>query len=115
MATIEHPRPEGLLHNAGFSQVVVASGRRIVHTAGQVAIDERGAPTRATRQAKRERVGPMQYLREVRDEMRKVAWPTWPEVRRYSLVVLVTVVIFTAMIGATDALFGIMSDWLYEN
>jgi enamine deaminase RidA (YjgF/YER057c/UK114 family) len=43
MATIEHPRPEGLLHNAGFSQVVVASGRRIVHTAGQVAIDERGA------------------------------------------------------------------------
>src|SRR6185295_908264 len=43
MATIEHPRPEGLLHNAGFSQVVVASGKRIVHTAGQVAIDERGA------------------------------------------------------------------------
>ena len=43
MATIDHPRSEGLLHNAGFSQVVVASGTRILHTAGQVAIDERGA------------------------------------------------------------------------
>jgi enamine deaminase RidA (YjgF/YER057c/UK114 family) len=42
MSTIEHPRPDGLLHNAGFSQVVVASGTRSVHTAGQVSIDERG-------------------------------------------------------------------------
>ena len=39
-------------------------------------IDERGAPTKAPRQqAQSERVGPAQYLREVRDEMRKVAWP----------------------------------------
>lgn len=43
MSTIEHPRPEGLLHNPGFSQVVVASGTRTVYTAGQVSIDERGA------------------------------------------------------------------------
>jgi enamine deaminase RidA (YjgF/YER057c/UK114 family) len=43
MATIEHPRAEGLLHNPGFSQVVVASGTRTIHTAGQVSIDEYGA------------------------------------------------------------------------
>ena len=43
MSTIEHPRPEGLLHNSGFSQVVVASGTRAIYTAGQVSIDERGA------------------------------------------------------------------------
>jgi enamine deaminase RidA (YjgF/YER057c/UK114 family) len=42
MSTIEHPRPDGLLHNAGFSQVVVASGTRSIHTAGQVSIDEHG-------------------------------------------------------------------------
>ncbi len=42
MSTIEHPRPEGLLHNPGFSQVVVASGTRTIYTAGQVSIDERG-------------------------------------------------------------------------
>lgn len=43
MSMIEHPRPEGLLHNPAFSQVVAASGRRTIYTAGQVSIDERGA------------------------------------------------------------------------
>jgi enamine deaminase RidA (YjgF/YER057c/UK114 family) len=42
MSNVEHPTPEGLLHNAGFSQVVVPAGKRTVYTAGQVAIDERG-------------------------------------------------------------------------
>ena len=39
---IEYPRPEGLLRNPSFSQVVVASGTRTIYTAGQVSIDERG-------------------------------------------------------------------------
>jgi enamine deaminase RidA (YjgF/YER057c/UK114 family) len=43
MSKLEHPRPAGLLHNAGFSQVVVALGTRTIYTAGQVSIDERGA------------------------------------------------------------------------
>ena len=42
MSTVEHPTPKGLLHNAGFSQVVVATGKRTIHTAGQVAIDGHG-------------------------------------------------------------------------
>jgi enamine deaminase RidA (YjgF/YER057c/UK114 family) len=42
MSTLGHPRPEGLLHNPGFSQVVVASGTRTIYTAGRVSIDERG-------------------------------------------------------------------------
>jgi enamine deaminase RidA (YjgF/YER057c/UK114 family) len=42
MSKLEHPRADGLLHNPAFSQVVVAVGTRIVHTAGQVSIDERG-------------------------------------------------------------------------
>lgn len=44
MGTLEHPRAEGLFHNPGFSQVVAASGRRTIYTAGQVSIDEHGAP-----------------------------------------------------------------------
>ena len=54
------------------------------------ALDEKGAPTRVQRQApaKKDRVGPAQYLREVRDEMRKVAWPKRDEVVRYSIVVV---------------------------
>jgi enamine deaminase RidA (YjgF/YER057c/UK114 family) len=42
MSNVEHLTPEGLLHNAGFSQVVVAAGKRPIYTAGRVAIDERG-------------------------------------------------------------------------
>jgi preprotein translocase SecE subunit len=54
-------------------------------------------------------------LREVREEMNKVAWPKWPEVRRYSIVVLVTVVIFTSIIGVTDTAVGFITDWLYKS
>ena len=66
------------------------------------------SPPRAPRQqaARGERVGPAQYLREVRDEMRKVAWPKWPEVIRYSIIVIVTVVVYTAFVGGLDFVFG---------
>jgi len=82
------------------------------------ALNEQGTATRtATRAATKahddERTTPAQYLREVRGEMRKVAWPTWPEVRKYSIVVLVTVVLFTAYVGVLDILFGLASTWLY--
>ena len=76
--------------------------------------DSRRAPSRRQRRATKERVGPVQYLREVRDEMRKVAWPKWPEVRRFSIIVLVTVVIVTAYVGGLDNLFGVFSTWLYD-
>ena len=42
MGKLEHPRPQGLLHNPAFSQVVAATGTRTIYTAGQVAIDEHG-------------------------------------------------------------------------
>ena len=42
MSIVERPVPEGLLTNQGFSQVVVATGKRTIYTAGQVSIDERG-------------------------------------------------------------------------
>jgi preprotein translocase subunit SecE len=81
------------------------------------ALDEKGQPTRTPRSGGRAepRTGPRQYIREVRDEMRKVAWPKWPEVRRYSIVVLITVSVLTAIIGVADAGFGVLSDWLYKN
>ena len=81
------------------------------------ALNDQGQPTRAPAQARRskeDRVGPAQYLREVRDEMRKVAWPKWPEVRRFSLIVLVTVVLYTAYVFGLDSLFGVLSGWLYD-
>jgi preprotein translocase subunit SecE len=80
------------------------------------ALDEKGVPTRVQRQAPRtkERVGPAQYLREVRDEMRKVAWPKRDEVIRYSIVVVITVVFYAALVGGLDELFGWLLGWMYE-
>jgi len=83
-------------------------------------VNEQGALIRQARpsvaaQVAKERVGPVQYVREVRDEMRKVAWPKWPEIRRYSIIVLVTVLIVTAFVGGLDAAFGILSGWLYKD
>jgi preprotein translocase subunit SecE len=78
------------------------------------ALDEKGAPTRAPRQVvTKERTGPRQYLREVRDEMRKVAWPRRPEVQRYSLIVIITVVIYTAFVGGIDYLMSFVTGWFY--
>ena len=78
------------------------------------AIDEKGAPTRVARTAtKHDRVGPTQYVREVRDEMRKVAWPTRDEVVRYSIIVVVTVLVYMALVGGLDYIFGFLSRWLY--
>ena len=78
------------------------------------ALDEKGAVARAPKpQAKRDRVGPRQYLREVRDEMRKVAWPRRPEVIRYSIIVAATVVVYTAFVGGIDYVMSFFSDWFY--
>ena len=65
------------------------------------ALDEEGkVQTRPSPQSKKkERVGPRQYLREVRDEMRKVAWPKRPEVKRYSIIVVVTIIVYTGIRG----------------
>ena len=81
----------------------------------QGALDERGNPTRAQRSTNtRERVTPAQYLREVRDELRKVAWPNRREVARYSVIVMVMVVLYTAYVGVLDLGLGEIADWFYS-
>ncbi|MDP9233949.1 MAG: preprotein translocase subunit SecE [Actinomycetota bacterium] len=58
-----------------------------------------GAPT------KKQRTKPRAFVREVGEELRKVAWPTRPEVVAYSVVVLVSVIIIGAMIYVMDSVF----------
>jgi len=54
------------------------------------------------------------FLREVFDELRKVVWPTWGELYRYTLVVIFTVVILGAFIGGVDyGLSEILRRYLY--
>jgi preprotein translocase subunit SecE len=54
----------------------------------------------------RERTTGRQFLREVRGELRKVAWPTRPEVVNSTLIVLVAVVIMTSLIFVMDLAFA---------
>ncbi len=51
---------------------------------------------------KREKVGPKEYLSEVKGELRKVAWPTKKEVVNSTIIVLIAVVIMTTLIFLFD-------------
>ena len=55
---------------------------------------------------KEQRTTAPQFLREVRAELRKVVWPTRSETINYSLIVLVTLIFFTALIFAVDWVFS---------
>jgi preprotein translocase subunit SecE len=71
-------------------------------------IDRRSNPQAATKRAavqeKRKRTGPIQFLREVRLELKKVDWPTRTELTTYSTVVLVTISVLTAFVFGVDYL-----------
>ena len=56
----------------------------------------------------------IRFFRESYAALRKVAWPKRPEVRRYSIVVIITVVIYTALVGGLDYVFGQFSQWFYS-
>jgi preprotein translocase subunit SecE len=57
---------------------------------------------------------PLRFLREVYDELRKVVWPTWGELYRYTLVVIFTVIVLGAFIGGVDfALSEIAKRFIY--
>ena len=58
--------------------------------------------------------GSGRFIREVLDELRKVVWPTWGELYRYTLVVIVTVAILGVFIGGVDyGISEILRRWLY--
>jgi preprotein translocase subunit SecE len=83
--------------------------RRLAQKQGQIGPDGEPVRTRRPQQApkpKEKRTSPRQFVREVRGELRKVVWPTRPETINYSIIVLVTLVFFTAMIFAVDWVFG---------
>jgi preprotein translocase subunit SecE len=69
---------------------------------------EQRATARAPRPMpeRRKRVGPRQFLREVRQELKKVAWPTRRELLAYTIVVLVSVVVLTSFVFGLDFLIG---------
>ena len=45
------------------------------------------------------------FFRDVRAELRKVTWPTWEELKKATLVIVVFVTILGLVIGLMDATF----------
>jgi preprotein translocase subunit SecE len=88
--------------------------KRRLQRQGQLGPDgEAAAPARrqppTPRPAAKEggkRTGPRQFLREVRGELRKVAWPTRPEVVNYATIVLFTLALLIGIIFLLDLAFS---------
>ncbi len=68
-----------------------------------ISVRERRAP--AAQRLTSERTKPKQFFREVRSELKKVNWPTRDVVIRYSIIVLVSLVIFTLFVFGVDFVF----------
>ncbi|MDA8313237.1 MAG: preprotein translocase subunit SecE [Actinomycetota bacterium] len=63
-------------------------------------------PARREARPVRSRTSPVQFAREIRDELRQVAWPTRVEMVNYSMVVFFTLVIMVALIFLLNLAFG---------
>ncbi len=82
---------------------------------GGAPVPDRRQQAAARRTAvKRERTAPLTFLREVRGELRRVAWPTRPEVANYSTIVLVTLAVLITLIFMLDFVFAKSILFLFE-
>ena len=98
--------------------------KRLMQRQGQMEADgspatrtrraQASTPTRTSRQQRQQKGGaparrratPVQFVREVRDEMRQVAWPSREELINYTSVVLTTLLLMIALIFVLNLAFG---------
>ena len=80
--------------------------KRMMRRQGELAPDGTPAPRRGDQRPapapRGERTSPGQFVREVRGELRKVAWPSREEILRYSVIVFITVVVMTGFVALID-------------
>jgi preprotein translocase subunit SecE len=73
-------------------------------------VDRQATPAatsrRAATQEKRKRTPIREFLRQVRQELTKVDWPSRRQLASYTVVVLVTIVVMTAYVFALDLGFS---------
>jgi preprotein translocase SecE subunit len=72
----------------------------------------RAVPTEPTRPSKVQRATPaprrgvIRGLEDILNELRKVIWPSWAELRTMTFVVIVTVVVVSLLLGLIDYLLA---------
>jgi preprotein translocase subunit SecE len=79
---------------------------------GEAPAKRTAAPPRLP--AKRDPFRPGQFLREVRSELRQVAWPNRSEVINYTTVTLVTLISLMALIFILNYAFAKGVLWLFK-
>ncbi len=79
--------------------------------------DERAKKKRGDRAQpqKKERVGIRQYFREVRQELKKVAWPSREELTTYTVVVFAVTTVITLFVFGLDWAFSKGVLYVLEN
>jgi preprotein translocase subunit SecE len=84
--------------------------KRLMQRQGQMEAD--GSPSSRARTTspvatrRRQRTSPTQFVREVRDELRQVAWPNRSEMFNYTTVVVTTLVLMISLIFLLNLGFG---------
>ena len=87
--------------------------KRLLQRQGQLGPDgeqatapRREAPRPVATRSPSDRTKPADFLREVRTELKRVAWPTKAETINSSIVVLVALIVLTAIIFGMDTFFA---------
>jgi preprotein translocase SecE subunit len=55
-----------------------------------------------------------EYAMEVGQELSKVTWPTWKDTKRATLVVIVTTLVISIILGLLDLIWGALSRAFYS-
>jgi preprotein translocase subunit SecE len=63
--------------------------------------------------AKRDRTTPALFLRQITAELRKVIWPTRRELRTYTIVALVFVLVMVVIVTSLDYAFTKLVFWAF--
>jgi preprotein translocase subunit SecE len=85
--------------------------KRMMQRQGQVEADGSPAarkqpPSQGNRRPAKQRTSPAQFVREIRDELRQVAWPSRAEMINYTAVVFTTLVLMVSLIFVLNYAFG---------
>lgn len=92
--------------------------KRMMQRQGQMEADgspsTRRAGTTTQRRPPKQRTSMAQVVREIRDELRQVAWPTRTEMVNYTAIVLTVLIIMIVLIFLLNLLFGKFVIWLYQ-
>src|SRR5688500_9164653 len=94
--------------------------KRRLQRQGQVGADgtpgsaRRQPPPRPAPKPASQRTSPAEFVREVRGELRKIAWPTRQETINYATIVLVTLLVLGTLIFGLDYAFAKFTLFLFK-